>query len=230
MSTLRQDRARPEHAAVTPSTTTALSVLCADTTLVAVDKPAGLPAVPARAAHLHDNLADRVCAIWDDARVVHRLDMATSGVMLFARGIEAQRRLSDAFAQRQVDKRYIAVVWGHMPHENGTIDLPLAADWPNRPRQIVDAARGKPSVTHYRVLARDESGHTTRVELQPVTGRSHQLRVHLQAIGHPILGDALYATPLAQARAARLQLHATRLVFAHPLSGARIAVSSDPPF
>lgn len=203
-------------------------IVFADDAIVVADKPAALLAVPGRGADKLDCLWRRVQARFADALVVHRLDMATSGLMLFARGEAVQRTLGRAFAQRGVRKTYVAVVAGELPLDAGTIDLPLAADWPNRPRQVVDRDRGRPSVTHWRVLAR--GGGTTRVELEPVTGRSHQLRVHLQAIGHPIVGDALYAPPAAAASAPRLMLHASRLAFEHPAHGAPAAFGAPPPF
>jgi tRNA pseudouridine32 synthase/23S rRNA pseudouridine746 synthase len=205
-----------------------VTVLHDDDACIVVDKPRGLLSVPGRGAHLQDCMATRVQALFADALVVHRLDMATSGLMLFARGIEAQRRLSRAFAQREVHKRYVAVVHGALDAEQGEIDLPLIADWPNRPRQKVDHAHGKPSLTRWRVI--DADTDRTRVELEPVTGRAHQLRVHLLAIGHPILGDALYAPPEVLARADRLLLHAAQLRFAHPVSGETVAIESAVPF
>lgn len=147
-------------------------------------------------------------AIYPDALIVHRLDQATSGLLLFARGITAQRELSADFAARRVGKRYVAIVAGQLEGE-GLIDLPLCADWPNRPRQQVDLEHGKPSQTRWRVLAH-EGGHT-RVALVPLTGRSHQLRVHLAHLGHAILGDALYAAPNVAAASPRLLLHASEL-------------------
>jgi len=203
-------------------------IVHADDAIVVVDKPAGLPSVPGRAAGLQDCAAQRVQAVHPDALVVHRLDMATSGLLLFARGADVQRRLSRAFATRAVDKRYVAVVAGRLADERGEIDLPLAADWPNRPRQVVDHERGKPSLTRYAVLARD--AHTTRVALEPLTGRSHQLRVHLAAIGHAILGDTLYAGANAQSAAPRLLLHASMLGFVHPHDGRRFEIESTAPF
>lgn len=200
-------------------------ILHADAALLVADKPAGLPSVPGRPVELHDCLWQRVRAIYADALVVHRLDMATSGLVLFARGIEAQRALGRAFAQREVDKRYEAVVAGTLEGESGEIDLPLAADWPNRPRQQVDREHGKPSLTRWRVIAR-EAGRT-RLVLEPLTGRSHQLRVHLQAIGHPIVGDTLYGPPDS---AARLMLHARALRLAHPLGGPELVLQRPPPF
>jgi tRNA pseudouridine32 synthase/23S rRNA pseudouridine746 synthase len=159
--------------------------------------------------------------------VVHRLDMATSGLVLFARGIAVQRQLGKAFARREVHKRYIAVVHGRLRPEQGEIDLPLIADWPNRPRQKVDRTHGKPSLTRYRVLAFDGVADTTRVELEPVTGRSHQLRVHLLALGHPIVGDALYAP---NDDSPRLLLHACALRLAHPITGEMGQWCSEAPF
>jgi tRNA pseudouridine32 synthase/23S rRNA pseudouridine746 synthase len=207
-----------------------LQVLHVDDALLVVDKPAGLLAVPGRGADMQDCLAARAVAHWPDALVVHRLDMATSGLMLLARGAAAQRSLSMAFAAREVHKRYIAVVSGWTTEEAGSITLPLAADWPNRPLQKVDTLFGKPALTQWRVLVRDLELQRTRLELEPVTGRTHQLRVHLQAIGHPIVGDRLYAPAELQADAPRLLLHASRLDFAHPVTGLRLSFDSAPPF
>ena len=198
----------------------------ADAGLIVADKPAGLLAVPGRGEAGRDNLATRVQAMFADALVVHRLDMATSGLMLFARGAAVQRQLSMAFARGEVAKQYVAVVEGDVQGDSGTIDAPLAADWPNRPRQVVDTTNGKPSLTRWQVLSRGD-GHT-RLRLEPLTGRTHQLRVHLQWLGHPIRGDALYApVPL---RAERLLLHASRLAFVHPLNGQTCSFESSPEF
>jgi len=207
-----------------------LTLLHADAEVMAFDKPAGLLCVPGRGDDKQDCLSARVQARWPDALVVHRLDMATSGIVLMARGSSAQRELSIAFAQRLADKIYVAVVQGLIAADRGEIDLPLAADWPNRPLQKVDLTSGKPSLTRYRVVQRDAAARTTRVELQPVTGRSHQLRVHLLALGHPILGDALYAPPEVQAAAPRLLLHAQQLRIAHPASGAPLSIDCAAPF
>jgi tRNA pseudouridine32 synthase/23S rRNA pseudouridine746 synthase len=201
-------------------------LLYGDDAVLVVCKPAGLLAVPGRGAAGADNLLARLQALHADAMVVHRLDMATSGLMVFARGAAAQRTLSMAFEARRVDKRYEAVVEGCVAGEAGEIDAPLAADWPNRPRQQVDIERGKPSLTRWRVLQRGPD--TTRLTLTPVTGRSHQLRVHLLHIGHPIRGDALYAT--APLQAPRLLLHATHLGFDHPTSGRPLSFDSPAPF
>ena len=203
-----------------------LQLLHVDDALLVVVKPAGLLAVPGRGDAGRDNLCAQLQTQYADARIVHRLDMATSGLMLFARGDAAQRALSIAFEQRRVAKWYVAVVEGSVVDDAGSIDLPLLADWPRRPLQKVDRDRGKPALTHWQVLQRDAD--TTRLQLQPISGRSHQLRVHLQAIGHPIRGDALYAPP--PVRAERLLLHATRLAFAHPLSGQAMQFDSAAEF
>lgn len=207
-----------------------LDLVYADASLLVVNKPGGLLSVPGRGPGKDDCLASRVQARYPEARVVHRLDMETSGLIVFARGGEMQRRLSVAFQNRQVEKRYVAVVNGAVAEAGGVIDLPLGADWPNRPRQKVDHALGKPSLTRWRRLAYEPARDATRVALEPATGRSHQLRVHLLSLGHPILGDALYAPPAAQAKADRLLLHADFLAFAHPLSGEPLACSCQAPF
>ena len=203
-----------------------ITVLHADETLIVIDKPAGMLAVPGLGEAGRDNAAVRLQHLFADALVVHRLDMATSGLLLFARGAAMQRLLSAAFSERRVHKRYVAIVQGLLMPDAGEISAPLAADWPNRPRQQVDTLRGKPSLTRWRVLSRD--GANTRVELEPVTGRSHQLRVHLLSLGHPICGDALYGpqpTPFE-----RLLLHASELSFAHPLTGTPLRFASPPSF
>ena len=199
-----------------------------DDALIVIDKPAGLLAVPGRGDDKQDCAAARVQALHADAMVVHRLDQATSGLMLFARGLAAQRSLSRAFEERRVDKRYRAIVCGVMADDEGLIDLPLSCDWPRRPRQQVDAVSGKPAQTRWRVWARDAAANTTQVELQPLTGRSHQLRVHLQAIDHPIVGDALYGEEAFVAP--RLMLHACGLTIPHPVDGRPMNFSSAAPF
>lgn len=211
----------------------AIEPLYVDDTLLVVDKPSGLLAVPGRGPDKQDCLAARVQARFPDALIVHRLDMATSGLMVMARGPAAQRGLSRAFAAREVNKRYVAVVAGRLeapPEDWGTIDLPIIVDWPNRPLRIVDHQLGKPSTTHWRVLGYAASGSATRLELEPVTGRSHQLRIHLRELGHPILGDALYAPPAVQALAGRLLLHACSLHFTHPVTAEVLAFECPAPF
>ncbi len=220
----------------------ALTVVYQDAHLIVLDKPADLLSVPGRGPERADCLSARVQALWPDALIVHRLDMATSGLLVMARGIEAQRQLSMAFARRQTHKRYEAVVWGTLHPSDATasadewqvIDRPLIVDWPNRPRSIVCPDTGKPSHTRWRVLRHEQHANTyaplTRVALEPVTGRSHQLRVHLQHIGHPIVGDTLYAPATAQAAAPRLWLHACQLGLAHPATGVWCEWQSPVPF
>lgn len=215
-----------------------VGLLHADEFLLVLDKPAGLLSVPGRGEDKQDCLSARVQAAFSDALIVHRLDQATSGLMLMARGAAMQRALSRSFETREVSKRYVAVVSGHLPAPSdpnepdgwGLIDLPILVDWPNRPLRIIDTEHGKPSQTRWRVLAYDAAANTTRVELEPVTGRSHQLRVHLKALGHPILGDAMYAPEAAQAAAPRLLLHACALRFTHPANGLTMSFESAPDF
>lgn len=207
-----------------------LKIVYQDDALIVLDKPSGLLSVPGRGPAHADSLASRVQAEFPDARVVHRLDMATSGLIVMARGAAMERALSIAFQQRQVEKRYVAVVAGQIAEDSGEIDLPLITDWPNRPRQKVDFELGKPSLTGFEVLARDAARNTCRVALTPYTGRSHQLRVHLLAIGHPILGDDLYGDEASRNGAPRLLLHATALALPHPQSGAMLRLESPPDF
>lgn len=209
---------------------TGLQLLYEDDALIAVGKPAGLLAVPGRGEDKQDCLWSRVRSVWPDALVVHRLDMPTSGLMLFARGAEVQRRLGIEFAERRVAKHYVALVQGRPAEDRGRIELPLAPDWPRRPLQKVDAEQGKPSCTDWQLLEADGAGQWARLALQPRTGRTHQLRVHLSAIGHPILGDALYAPPELRARADRLMLHACALELAHPLHGRTLELHCAVPF
>jgi tRNA pseudouridine32 synthase/23S rRNA pseudouridine746 synthase len=210
-----------------------LEVVFVDDTLVVLNKPSGLLSVPGRGPDKQDCLSSRVQQQFTDALVVHRLDMATSGLVIMARGAGIQRQLNDAFSQRAVHKRYTAVVWGHLASSGDvwqTIDLPIVVDWPNRPLRIIDHERGQASVTRVRSTHFDALRGVTRVELEPITGRTHQLRVHLQAIGHPIVGDALYAPPHVTAMAPRLLLHACHLAFAHPASGAALTLDSPANF
>ena len=209
----------------------ALTVVHEDAHLLVLDKPAGLLCVPGRGEDKQDCLSARAAARWPDALVVHRLDMATSGLVLMARSPEVQRALGDAFAAQQVWTRYEAVVDGVLdesPHWS-VIDAPLMADWPRRPLQKVDPA-GKPSVTRWRVLEPLPLRGASRLLLEPRTGRSHQLRVHLASIGHTILGDALYGDEDNQRRAPRLMLHASVLQFRHPVTGEAVRFESRAPF
>jgi tRNA pseudouridine32 synthase/23S rRNA pseudouridine746 synthase len=198
-----------------------LTVLYEDDALLVLDKPSGLLSVPGRGADKQDCLSRRAQHLYPDALVVHRLDMATSGLMIMARGVDSQRVLNEAFAAREVNKRYLAIVDGDVTEPEtdwGVIDLPIALDWPRRPLRIIDHEAGQASVTRWRLLAYNGTEGTSRLELEPVTGRSHQLRVHLQALGHAILGDALYACPRIQAMAPRLLLHASSMELRHPIS------------
>ena len=199
-----------------------LCVVYADDAIVVLDKPSGLLSVPGRGPDKQDCLSARVVAQFADALVVHRLDMATSGLIVMARGAHAQRTLSEAFANRTVTKCYEAVVHGAVAATTDdwrVIDLPIAVDWPNRPLRVINPETGKPSMTRLQLRGFDPLRNTSTVLLEPLTGRTHQLRVHLKAIGHPILGDALYAPPDVVAMAQRLLLHACALGFAHPVSG-----------
>lgn len=210
-----------------------LVVIHEDEALLVLDKPSGLLSVPGRGEDKQDCLSGRAQARYPNALIVHRLDMATSGIMILAKGLEVQRALNQAFACRQVKKTYTAVVDGLLAStadEWQTIDLPIIVDWPNRPLRIIDHDLGKPSQTRWRAVSQDHAAKTTRLELEPITGRSHQLRVHMMAIGHPILGDALYASPPVQAKAQRLQLHACALELLHPLSGEALHFFSKPLF
>lgn len=207
-----------------------LTIIHVDDHVIAVDKPAGLHCVPGRGALAHGALSQRLQARWADALVVHRLDMATSGLMLMARGADAQRHLNREFARRRVDKRYVAIVHGRIEAEQGAIELPLAADWDRRPRQAVNLLAGKPAWTVWRVLDRDARLGTTRLELRPTTGRTHQLRVHLATLGHPIIGDPLYGATPIDAPPTRLLLHACHLSLRHPADQRPLLLASEAPF
>lgn len=203
-----------------------LDLVYQDECLLVVNKPAGLLAVPGRGADKQDCLSSRLQQVFSNALIVHRLDMSTSGLMLFARGAEMQGKLSHMFHEREVEKSYVAVVAGRVEPEAGEVNLPIAADWPNRPLRKIDSELGKLSLTRYKVMGFDEPS-ATRIELKPITGRTHQLRVHMAAIGHPILGDALYGDVNS---APRLLLHATSLYLLHPLTGAALHFASSAPF
>ena len=206
-----------------------IEIVTTDGAFLIANKPSGLLAVPGRGPDKADCLSARVQAEFPEALVVHRLDMETSGLMVFARSLDAQRSLNRAFEQRRVEKYYVAVVTGIVESDEGTINRPLICDWPNRPRQMVDHNVGKPSTTHYVVLARDATLMQTRVGLTPVTGRSHQLRVHMASLGHAIIGDSLYS-PNPPREGQRLLLHAAKLSFPHPVSGEYVKCASEVPF
>lgn len=205
-----------------------LSIIYADDAIVLVDKPGLLLSVPGRGEDKQDSVVTRLSREFPGIREVHRLDWETSGLMLLARDRAAHSELSRQFREREVVKCYTAVVYGAPGDDAGEVDQPLRCDWPNRPRQIVDPQLGKPSKTLWRLVERGDS--CSRMELKPVTGRSHQLRVHMQSLGHPILGDGLYAHETARTMATRLLLHASSLEFCHPLNERTMSFSSDVPF
>ncbi|WP_232831557.1 pseudouridine synthase [Pseudogemmobacter bohemicus] len=204
-----------------------LSVLYQDRQILVLDKPAGLLSVPGKLAGREDCLVSRLQAAYWDALLVHRLDCDTSGVMIFARNKLAQGFLGQEFEKRRAKKSYIARVYGEVEGEAGHIDLPLSADWPNRPRQRVNHSEGRPAQTDWEVIGRAPG--ETRVRLWPLTGRSHQLRVHMLELGHPILGDPIYATGPAR-EAPRLMLHAATLALHHPASGEWMEFAARVPF
>jgi tRNA pseudouridine32 synthase / 23S rRNA pseudouridine746 synthase len=204
-----------------------LVVLHEDAEVLLVDKPAGLLSVPGKGPHLADCLIARVQAVFPDALLVHRLDRDTSGVMIFALTPYAQRHLGLQFEKRMTRKTYVARVWGVPEEKTGTIDLPLIVDWPNRPRQMVCHDTGKSAQTDWRLLKNE--GTTARIRLSPKTGRSHQLRVHMLSMGHPILGDPFYATGAAM-DFPRMMLHSEELRFNHPQGGHSTKIRSKAPF
>ena len=213
----------------TPPVHCGLDIIYSDEFLLAVSKPAGLLSVPGRGEDKVDSMATRVQSEYPDALVAHRLDRDTSGLLIFPRGAKMHRQISLMFEKREMQKSYVAVVLGKLAQLQGEIDLPLIVDWPNRPRHMVDAATGKPAQTRYRVLSYDAAADTTRVALEPITGRTHQLRVHMSAIGHPIVGDSLYGGD-AEGCAVRLLLHAHALDFIHPVTGCKMELLAPLPF
>lgn len=212
----------------TPPTKPYLDIVFQDEDIVVLNKPSGLLTVPGKAPEHKDSLDYRVRLVWPQARIVHRLDMATSGLVIMAMHAQSQRDLNKQFELRQTQKRYFALLEGQVPVDSGTVDLPLLCDWPNRPKQMVHFGSGKPSLTYFRVLARNQD--RTKVELIPVTGRSHQLRVHMLWLGHPILGDKFYGTEQGLRSVDRLQLHAGSLAFRHPTSGTELYFEVSCPF
>lgn len=206
---------------------TPLDILHDDHELLVVDKPEGLLSVPGKGEHLADCLLSRVQAAFPEARLVHRLDRDTSGVMIFGRTPHAQRHLGLQFEKRQTKKTYVARVHGRLEPKTGTVDLPLIVDWPNRPKQMVCHETGKAAVTDWRVQRYGDD--ETRVKLMPQTGRSHQLRVHMLAMGHPILGDPFYAEGPAL-EAPRMMLHAEELRVKHPDGGRSMSFRAKAPF
>ncbi len=209
-----------------------LNIVYEDDSLLVVNKPAELLSVPGRGPDKQDCVINRLLVTHQQARVVHRLDMSTSGLLIIPLSPLVESHISKQFQSRTVEKHYNAVLFDKLTSRSGRVDLPLICDWPNRPRQIVDHTNGKSSQTDYEVLSYDRLNgfDITRVKLTPITGRSHQLRVHMQALGHPILGDNLYATESALKLAPRLLLHAQYIAFNHPESGERLEIHSPAPF
>lgn len=205
-----------------------LDIVYQDDDIVVLNKNSGLLSVPGRLPEHQDCLQNRVNRVLPSATIVHRLDMATSGLLLMALNKAAHVEISRQFEKRETQKSYIARVYGHIADLKGSVDLPLICDWPNRPKQKVDHENGKKALTHYQVLS--TNNHSTLVELTPVTGRSHQLRVHMLAIGHPILGDRLYAHDKALTSSNRLQLHAQTLTITHPTKKIMQTFSVNCPF
>ena len=205
-----------------------LTVIHADEDILVLSKPSGLLSVPGKPDAHRDSLEVRARERFPEALLVHRLDRETSGVVVMAMNRHAQRHLGLQFERRKLTKTYVARVWGDVKGEAGTIDLPLATDAANRPKQKVDLETGRPAITEWKVKARE--GGVTRLQLHPLTGRSHQLRVHLLSIGHPILGDRFYAEGEALAAASRLQLHAETLSLRHPADGRHCTFTEACPF
>lgn len=216
--------------AVLPSCSEVLQILAVDPAFVIVNKPAGLLSVPGRHPQNRDCAITRLQQDFPEATVVHRLDFDTSGVMVFARHKAAHRAIARQFQQRETLKVYTALVDGRLQAEEGVVDLPIAPDQENRPKYKICHATGKPSLTRYQTIGYKASLEASRVLLYPQTGRSHQLRLHMQALGHPLLGDLFYAPEAVYRRSERLLLHATRLGFVHPSTGKPLEFTADCPF
>lgn len=206
-----------------------LDVVYIDHDILILNKPSGLLCVPGRKPEHKDSLESRVRAEYPNALIVHRLDMDTSGIVIMAMNTEAHKNLGLQFEKRKTDKEYIARIWGHVEEDSGHIDLPLICDWPNRPLQKIDLTRGKDARTDWEIIER-EVDNVTRVRLHPITGRTHQLRVHMAEIGHPILGDDFYAHDEGLKAADRLQLHAHKLMVTHPTEGKEVWFEAPCPF
>ena len=206
-----------------------LNILYQDNYIAVVNKQSGLLSVPGNQPQYQDSATTRVANKFGFTEPAHRLDMATSGILLFALSKAAEKELKRQFREREPKKHYQAIVWGHLEQDSGIVDLPLICDWENRPRQRIDFLVGKKAQTQYQVLARYPN-NTTRVKLTPITGRSHQLRVHMLALGHPILGDKFYSPPAVRTMATRLCLHAESLTIAHPITKEKMTFTCLPDF
>ncbi len=223
------DRTDQQTAAafIAPPCKEQVEILHADDHCLLINKPSGLLSVPGRLPENRDCVISRVQQHYPDALIVHRLDMDTSGIMVLARGKESHRHFSIQFQDRLADKEYMAWVEGLVLNDEGSMDQPMRCDWPNRPKQMVDYQQGKSALTHYSVVKRDEAAHRTLLKLTPVTGRSHQLRIHCAAMGHPILGCRFYGTDTSINAAERLQLHAYYLSIRHPESSELLTMHSQ---
>lgn len=213
---------------VVPHSTEPVRVIYADDDLLLIHKPDLLLSVPGRHPLNHDCMITRLQERYPDALVVHRLDLDTSGIMMVARGKASQAALSRLFQERAVQKHYRAWVSGTVNPQEGKLEFPIARDWENRPLQKICAKTGKKSLTYFKVLSRQRGN--SLLELQPATGRTHQLRIHCREMGHPILGCDMYAPPGVLGAAPRLMLHATRIAFAHPSTGQKLVGHSPAPF
>lgn len=207
---------------------TPLDIIFADSDILVLNKPSGLLTVAGKTPDLADCLESRACELYQTARIIHRLDKDTSGLIVLGLTTQAHANIGLQFEKRQTEKAYMALVWGELAQSSGRIEQPICADWPNRPKQHIDHENGRAAITDWEVLESD--GANTRVLLKPMTGRTHQLRVHMTHIGHPILGDNLYAHSSALTAAPRLCLHAIELSFTHPATGDQIGFSSEVPF
>jgi len=207
-----------------------LDILFEDAYLLIVNKPAGLLSVPGRGTDKQDCLISRVQITHPSALIVHRLDMATSGILILALDKETHRLLSQQFQQRAIQKHYVAILKGLLSPEQGMIDMPMICDWPNRPKQMIDRVQGKPAQTYYKVLTHTMDNQRSCVLLKPITGRTHQLRLHCQQLGHPILGDELYGDEEARTASPRLLLHASMISFEHVQTGKQVEIVSEVPF
>lgn len=214
----------------TPPPDKGLDILYADNLLLAINKPCGLLSVPGRGKDKQDCVISRVLKEYPSALIVHRLDMSTSGILVLALNKNIQRLLSEMFALQKIKKKYTAIVDGVLAKNDGEITQALICDWPNRPKQKVDNSIGKASCTCYRVIKSDQENNTSRVELEPKTGRTHQLRVHMQYLGHAILGDELYASNEVIRKSKRLMLHASTIAFQHPGDNSILRIDSTVPF
>jgi len=212
-----------------PPTHRGLEILFKDDFIIALNKPSGLLSVPGRGIDKQDCMISRLLLEYPQALVIHRLDMATSGILLFALNKEVQKQIGLLFEHRKITKQYIAKVHGKLREISGVINQPLMTDWNNRPKQKIDYKQGKPSQTRFKLIKVDENNNSL-VHLSPLTGRSHQLRVHMSSLGHAILGDDLYGTAQSRNASKRLLLHAQKISFIHPVTNTNLEINSDAQF